>query len=228
MKYTVLLYGFHRLSPRDIETSAAYTECRLYMTSVSDTLFSLGHYHACMIYADIDNAQELIARFKIHSPNIPLIIFTDKHQPSLLEQHELVWYADSSDRTIFIYSLRTLWRFLEGILNAKTGSLENGGYSLAGGVFLPLELCYVKSGKKHELTYTQNEMLKLLIQYRGQTVSRITIMDTVWKKDKFVSDRVIDTNIVRLRKLLGAQGRRESLIQTCHGQGYRLLEEQRL
>ncbi|MGL5722696.1 MAG: winged helix-turn-helix domain-containing protein [Brevinema sp.] len=225
MKYTILLYGFHKLSPRDIENSAAYTECRLQMTSVSDNLFSLGHYHACMIYAEVDNAEELIAKFKVHSPNIPLVVFTDKHQPGLLEQNELVWYADSSDRTLFLYSLKTLWRFLEAVLNAKSGALDNGGYSLGGGVFLPLDSTYMKAGKKYLLTYGQNEMLKLLIQYRGQTVSRVTIMDTVWKKDKFVSDRVIDTNMVHLRKLLGSQGRSGSLIQTCHGQGYRLLEE---
>jgi DNA-binding response OmpR family regulator len=67
------------------------------------------------------------------------------------------------------------------------------------------------------LTRTEFELLRLLLEHRGQVFSRQEVLERVWPSDVVVTDRTVDVNITRMRKKIG---RYSSCIVTRHGFGY--------
>lgn len=73
-------------------------------------------------------------------------------------------------------------------------------------------------GKEIELTLIEYKILQLFVTNPGVAFSRDKLLDRIWGKDVFVTDRTVDVNIKRLRdKLLGEKER----LQTIRGVGYR-------
>ena len=75
------------------------------------------------------------------------------------------------------------------------------------------------SGQTAELTRNEFRILKLLMEHRGQTVSRDTIMTDLWKSDSFIDDNTLTVNVNRLRKKLDGLGLPD-FIGTKKGLGY--------
>lgn len=72
-------------------------------------------------------------------------------------------------------------------------------------------------GKEVPLTKKEFEILKLLLENKGNVFSREEILSRIWKDEVYVLDRTIDVNITRLRKKIGAYGKN---IVTRLGFGY--------
>ncbi|MEG1562474.1 MAG: response regulator transcription factor [Bacteroides sp.] len=67
------------------------------------------------------------------------------------------------------------------------------------------------------LTKKEFEILLLLLQNQGRVFSREDILSRIWSDEVYVLDRTVDVNITRLRKKIGAYGKR---IVTRLGYGY--------
>ena len=74
-------------------------------------------------------------------------------------------------------------------------------------------------GKIVELSRNENRILALLMEHKGCTVSRETIMNRLWESDAFVDENTLSVNINRLRKALATIGVTD-LIETKKGIGY--------
>jgi len=74
---------------------------------------------------------------------------------------------------------------------------------------------------KIELTFTEFEILHLLLRHPGWVFTRNQIVDQVRGDNYPVTDRSVDFQIVGLRKKLGDAG---DLIETVRGVGYRIKE----
>ena len=72
-------------------------------------------------------------------------------------------------------------------------------------------------GEEVPLTKKEFEILRLLLENRGNVFSREEILARVWKEEVYVLDRTIDVNITRLRKKIGRYGKN---IVTRLGFGY--------
>lgn len=68
-----------------------------------------------------------------------------------------------------------------------------------------------------QLTKTEFEILKLLLENEGRVFSRAEILRRIWMNDAEVLDRTVDVNITRLRKKLEQYGK---YIVTRLGYGY--------
>ncbi len=69
-----------------------------------------------------------------------------------------------------------------------------------------------------DLTTTEFKLLKLLIERRGRTQSRDTLLYDVWGYQNAIDTRTVDTHMRRLRDKLGEEASR---ITTVRGEGYR-------
>ena len=72
-------------------------------------------------------------------------------------------------------------------------------------------------GNEVTLTKKEFEILKLLLENKGNVFSREEILSRIWKDESYVLDRTIDVNITRLRKKIGPYGKN---IVTRLGFGY--------
>ncbi|MGD9770612.1 MAG: response regulator transcription factor [Parabacteroides sp.] len=73
------------------------------------------------------------------------------------------------------------------------------------------------NGQEVPLTKKEFEILKLLLENKGNVFSREEILSRIWKDEVYVLDRTIDVNITRLRKKIGIYGKN---IVTRLGFGY--------
>lgn len=78
--------------------------------------------------------------------------------------------------------------------------------------------------EEYPLTPKELGILRLLYKNRGKVVPREMMMKEIWGEDVFVTERVIDTNVVSIRKKVGDTGRRAKFIRTVFGVGYKMVE----
>lgn len=94
------------------------------------------------------------------------------------------------------------------------------GLISAGGITID-EAAYaaVLEGQPLDLTYTEFELLKFLVQHPGRVFSREHLLSDVWGYDYYGGTRTVDVHIRRLRAKLGPE--HEGLIGTVRNVGYR-------
>ena len=89
----------------------------------------------------------------------------------------------------------------------------------AGGMLNPESSVLHLNGEDISLTRNELRILQLLLEHRGQIVSRGDLMTRLWESDSFVDENTLTVNIARLRKKLEDAGVHE-LIRTKKGEGY--------
>ncbi|MEE4310904.1 MAG: winged helix-turn-helix domain-containing protein [candidate division KSB1 bacterium] len=80
-----------------------------------------------------------------------------------------------------------------------------------------------KGGKSIDLTYIQFKLLYLLASRRENVFSRKEILEKVWGRKVYVTNRTVDVHIKRLREKLGEYKYPSQYIETIHGTGYRFM-----
>jgi DNA-binding response OmpR family regulator len=81
-----------------------------------------------------------------------------------------------------------------------------------------------RAGVTVHLTLLEAMLLKLLVQRRGQVVSKAEILEKVWNLSPDTETRAVDNFVMRLRRHLDDDPRSPRLLQTVRGVGYRLAE----
>jgi two-component system, OmpR family, alkaline phosphatase synthesis response regulator PhoP len=81
-----------------------------------------------------------------------------------------------------------------------------------------------RNNDEYQLTPKELGMIRLLYKNRGNVVSREMMMKEIWGDGVYVTERVIDTNVVSIRKKIGDTGRKPKYIKTVFGVGYKLIE----
>ena len=99
-------------------------------------------------------------------------------------------------------------------------SAANDGLISAGGIVID-DAAYsaMLDGAPLDLTYTEFELLKYLVQHPGRVFSREHLLADVWGYDYYGGTRTVDVHVRRLRAKLGVE--HESLIGTVRNVGYR-------
>jgi DNA-binding response OmpR family regulator len=102
----------------------------------------------------------------------------------------------------------------EGAIPARVGDAEVD--------FANFELR--RSGKTTRLTLLEAMLLKLLVERRGQVVTKAEILEKVWNLNPDTETRAVDNFVMRLRRYLEEDARSPRLLETVRGVGYRLAE----
>ncbi len=77
---------------------------------------------------------------------------------------------------------------------------------------------------KTEISKKEIALLKLLIERKGEVVSREDILDIVWGKDAYPSSRTIDNYILAFRKYFEKNQREPVHFHSIRGVGYKFTE----
>ena len=97
---------------------------------------------------------------------------------------------------------------------ADTGQLEH-----RGAVLSLRDATFAYGGEKLDLSRNEYRILQVLLENRGKTVSRETLMRKLWETDSFVDENTLSVNVNRLRRKLEGMGL-EGFIRTKKGLGY--------
>ncbi|MBD5082239.1 MAG: response regulator transcription factor [Ruminococcaceae bacterium] len=114
------------------------------------------------------------------------------------------------------------------ILLAKIGGIFKRRYSLEelvdGDIKInKIQRTVYKNGNSIEMTAKEFDLLVLLLENKGRTLSKEYIFDTVWGKDSFSEPQTLTVHIKWLRQKIEEDPRDPQKIMTVWGVGYRYL-----
>lgn len=148
----------------------------------------------------------------------PIIILTCL---SSLEDQLLGYELRADDYMTKPFNPEVLVAKAEALLRRSEHASNRAGSSLLS--LEGIEICchertVTVDGEAVDLEPKQFDILYLLMQNRNSAFSREQIMRAVWKYDYYGNIRVVDTQITKLRRQLGAKAH---LLETVSGIGYR-------
>lgn len=146
---------------------------------------------------------------------IPVIMLTAKDQP---EDRIAGFELGADDYVPKPFSPRELVLRVQALLRrlqtaTRSEQLEVGPFLVDKNAF-EIRL----AGQRLDLTTTEFKLLTLLIDRRGRTQSRETLLFDVWGYQNAIDTRTVDTHMRRLREKLGEHAAR---LETVRGEGYR-------
>ena len=149
--------------------------------------------------------------------HIPIIFLTAKDT----ENDMLTGFNLGADDYISKpFSIRQVVARVKAVLRRTSEKEQDNEQELLTYETLTLDTKRIKAtmdGHEVLLTKKEFEILKLLLENRGNVFSREEILSRIWKDEVYVLDRTIDVNITRLRKKIGIYGKN---IVTRLGFGY--------
>jgi two-component system alkaline phosphatase synthesis response regulator PhoP len=111
---------------------------------------------------------------------------------------------------------------IEALLRRAPTRSEKGEMLEFGSLRVDLRGTQVaRNGKSVYLSAREFQLLRYLIEHRGQTLSRDQILKEVWNRETTTFTRTVDVHIASLRQKLEEDAKRPQWILTVPGLGYR-------
>jgi DNA-binding response OmpR family regulator len=147
---------------------------------------------------------------------IPVIFLTSKEdQASKVAGLEL----GGDDYVTKPFGAPELVARVKTVLRRVQGGLEGTAPLKGGAVRLDPEKRRVTiKDKEITLTASQFDLLKLLLEKNGATLTRTYLLEALWGRDAGESSRAVDQHVYHLRKALGRHG---TCVEAVGGVGYR-------
>jgi len=83
----------------------------------------------------------------------------------------------------------------------------------------------IRDGQQLEISSKEFELLRYLVERRGQVISRDTLLTDIWGHHAQIATRTVDNFIVRLRKKIEPDPSEPIFLLTVYGSGYKLIEQ---
>jgi len=123
------------------------------------------------------------------------------------------------------FSIRELLARVRAILRRTEGKKKRLERYRFADVDLDFEVYRAKKGDEPlDLSPREFELLRYLIERKGETVSRDRLLEDVWGYESYPSTRTVDTHIAKLRAKIGDSGTEPRFILTIHGSGYKFVD----
>ena len=81
-----------------------------------------------------------------------------------------------------------------------------------------------RNDKDLKLTSLEVEILRFMIDRRGEVVTRDDLLDKIWGYEKFPTTRTVDNHILKLRKKIEKDPSNPRYILSVYGGGYRFVD----
>ena len=81
-------------------------------------------------------------------------------------------------------------------------------------------MLFWKNGQAVELSKTEQRLLRLLVEHKGQTLTRELLVERIWSDGAYVDENALSVTIRRLRGKLEDTPSKPRYIKTVYGLGY--------
>ncbi len=161
--------------------------------------------------ADLAAARTMARLFQSSGSTVPLLL--------VLAENGLAAIAPDWGLSDVVLETAGPAEFEARIRLLVTGAASDGLIT-GGGLVIDDAAYSVRLGDEPlDLTYTEFELLKYLVQHPGRVFSREHLLADVWGYDYYGGTRTVDVHVRRLRAKLGTE--HEALIGTVRNVGYR-------
>jgi two-component system alkaline phosphatase synthesis response regulator PhoP len=168
------------------------------------------------------NGYEVCKRLRMEGKTMPIIMLTvrDKEIDKVLGLE-----LGADDYLTKPFSLRELLARAKAIFRRTAFHSEDMDIYSFGQIELDFKKYEAtKGGQNLELTPLEFQLMKLLIQKKGEVLTRDDFLDSVWGEDNLaVSDRTVDSHIANIRKKIEDDPGRPKHIVSVRGVGYKFV-----
>lgn len=195
---------------REIQSAASVREARVALSATLD-----------LIILDINlpdgNGLDLLRALRAEGVQTPVILLTAND----MEMDEVVGLeAGANDYITKPFSL--------AVLRARVAVQLRGGKQTASArmVMGPFDfdfegMVFRRDGVLIELSKSEQKLLRILVDNRGHTVTRDTLVERVWSDGAaFVDENALSVTVKRLRKKLEVDPSHPMYLKTVYGLGY--------
>src|SRR4030042_1767853 len=166
---------------------------------------------------------EVCKKLRMRGDRTPIIMLTvkDKEIDKVLGLE-----LGADDYMTKPFSLRELTARVKAVFR-RTEERSTGRESFSfGGIDLDFKKFEAsKKGKRLELTPLEFHMLKLLVERKGEVLTRDDFLDGIWGEEKCaVSSRTVDSHIANIRKKIEDEPSKPRHILGVRGVGYKFIE----
>ena len=167
------------------------------------------------------NGYEVCKRLKETIPEIPIVMLTAKSQES-----DIVTGLDlgADDYITKPFSILELLARINALLRRSNSNSSIADVFHFGNIEIHFKKYEAyKNGKSLHLSPREFEILRLLLERKGEIVTREDLLNQVWGYESIPFTRTIDAHIATLRKKIEERPGKPALIITIHGKGYKFL-----
>lgn len=174
----------------------------------------------CLLILDVNlpdgSGLELLRQVRQDS-SVPVILLTAND----LEMDIVTGLESGADDYITKpFSLAVLRARVNAQLRRSAGG-RAARYAFDGFVFDFDRMEFRRNGQFLELSKTEQKLLRLLVENRGQTLSRATLVDRVWTDGaEYVDENALSVTVKRLRGKLEDNPSAPKYLKTVYGIGY--------
>jgi len=174
----------------------------------------------CLLILDVNlpdgSGLELLRQVRQDS-SVPVILLTAND----LEMDIVTGLESGADDYITKpFSLAVLRARVNAQLRRSAGG-RTARYAFDGFVFDFDRMEFRRNGQSLELSKTEQKLLRLLVENRGQTLSRATLVDRVWTDGaEYVDENALSVTVKRLRGKLEDNPSAPKYVKTVYGIGY--------
>jgi two-component system, OmpR family, alkaline phosphatase synthesis response regulator PhoP len=165
-------------------------------------------------------------RIKSEKPDMPVLFLTAK---GAAEDRVTGLKIGADDYIVKPFHLEELLLRVEKLIKRsqrQASPISSGEYSF-GDNKVNFSTYEVKTfrGEQESLSKKEIQLLKLLIDRKGEVVSRDEILETVWGYDVYPSTRTIDNFILSFRKLFEKDPKEPMHFHSVRGVGYKFSDQ---
>jgi two-component system, OmpR family, alkaline phosphatase synthesis response regulator PhoP len=121
------------------------------------------------------------------------------------------------------FEMMELLARVEALFRRSPGLSSTGDAFQFGGIRVDLRRTEVtRNGRPVALSAKEFQLLRYLLEHRGATISRETLLSEVWGYGGVTSSRTVDVHVAWLRQKLEEDPRQPRWVVTVHGLGYKL------
>jgi DNA-binding response OmpR family regulator len=164
---------------------------------------------------------QIVERMRQSANYTPVLMLTAKGLP---EDVAFGLEAGADDYLPKPFDLAVLLARVKGLLRRRDWARSAGGEAVrVGPALVDFANFELRKGEALvRLTVLEATLLKLLVEKRGQVVTKAEILEKVWNLNPDTETRAVDNFVMRLRRHLEEDARDPRLLQTVRGVGYRL------
>jgi len=168
------------------------------------------------------SGMDVLQRLKKEKNRIPVILVTAKSQ----EMDKIIGLETGADDYVTKpFSIKELLARISAVLRRLSRGEQLHVFTF-GDIKLDFTtLRATKRGKYLDLSHREFEILKQFVAHRGEVISRLELLDSVWGYDGDIkpTTRTVDTHIAKLRKKIEDSTENPRWIVTAHRVGYRFM-----